>query len=150
MKLSQENIKLIAKKMKKSGLTEVVLEVDGASLVLKNEPVIVKEQFIQEIKTVSKNEIVENIKNENVEKNSIKESESMLSPMTGTFYSKSSPESSNFVEEGQEIKVGDTLCILEAMKMMNEVKATKNFKILKVLFKDGEIVKKGEALFLIS
>ena len=150
MKLSTEDIKLIAKKMKKSGLTEVALEVDGATLILKNEPVIEKEQVTHEVKRVVSNEIIEDVKKETTEKKSIKEEEKILSPMTGTFYSKSSPENPAFVTEGSEISEGSTLCILEAMKMMNEVKATKNYKILKILFKDGEIVKKGEPLFLVS
>ena len=68
MKLSTEDIKLIAKKMKKSGLTEVALEVDGATLILKNEPVIEKEQVTHEVKRVVSNEIIEDVKKETTEK----------------------------------------------------------------------------------
>ena len=150
MKFSEENIKILSKKMKKSGLTEISLEVQGVTLVLKNEPVLVKENFIQQIDPVRINEENKKEATNLIVKDTLKIEESIQSPMIGTFYGRNSPESSTFVVIGQEVKEGDTLCILEAMKMMNEVKATKNCKILKVLIQDGELVKKGEPLFIIS
>ena len=72
------------------------------------------------------------------------------SPMVGTFYRSPSPEAKAFVEVGQTVKVGDALCIVEAMKLMNEVKSDKSGKISKVLVKNGDPVKKGDKLFLID
>jgi acetyl-CoA carboxylase biotin carboxyl carrier protein len=76
--------------------------------------------------------------------------EAISSPMVGTFYKSPSPGADAFVKEGDIIKTGQTLCIVEAMKLMNEVKSTINGKIVKVLLKDGEGVKKGDKLFLVE
>jgi acetyl-CoA carboxylase biotin carboxyl carrier protein len=70
--------------------------------------------------------------------------------MVGIFYSKPSPEASVFVQEGDSVSEGQVLCIVEAMKMMNEIKSDKSGKIVKVLFDDGDAVKKGDKLFLID
>jgi acetyl-CoA carboxylase biotin carboxyl carrier protein len=72
------------------------------------------------------------------------------SPMVGTFYSAPSPEAKKFVEVGQSVNVGDTLCIIEAMKLMNEIEADRAGVIKAVLLKDGEPVEYGEPLFLID
>ncbi|OOR87762.1 acetyl-CoA carboxylase, biotin carboxyl carrier protein [Moraxella caviae] len=68
-------------------------------------------------------------------------------PMVGTFYRKSAPDTPNFVEVGDEVKAGDTLCILEAMKIMHEVKADKAGKIHAIIASDGEMVEFDEPLF---
>jgi len=62
----------------------------------------------------------------------------MKSPMVGTFYRRPSPDASNFVEEGASIKEGATVCIIEAMKMMNQIAADKTGVIKKILVADGE------------
>lgn len=72
------------------------------------------------------------------------------SPIVGTFYRKPSPDSEPFVKEGQVVKKGDTLCIIEAMKLMNEIEATTSGKVEKVLLTDGQVVEFGEVLFLIN
>ena len=69
------------------------------------------------------------------------------SPMVGTFYIKPSPTANPYVEIGSEVKVGDVLCIVEAMKLMNEIESEYNGKIAKVLVKDGESVEYGTPLF---
>lgn len=76
--------------------------------------------------------------------------EAISSPMVGTFYKSPSPGADAFVKEGDIIKTGQTLCIVEAMKLMNEVKSTINGKIVKILLKDGDGVKKGDKLFLVE
>jgi len=68
------------------------------------------------------------------------------SPLAGKFYLSSGPGKPHFVEEGGSVKAGDTVCIVEAMKLFNEIKATENCKILKFLVKDGETVQKGQPL----
>ena len=72
------------------------------------------------------------------------------SPLVGTFYRKPSPDSQPFVQEGQIVKKGDTLCIVEAMKLMNEIESTSDGKVEKILVGDGEVVEYGEVLFLIN
>ncbi len=72
------------------------------------------------------------------------------SPMVGTFYRASSPEASPFVEEGSVVRAGQTLCIIEAMKLLNEIEADVSGKILKILVANGQPVEYGEPLFIVA
>ncbi|MDO5357198.1 MAG: acetyl-CoA carboxylase biotin carboxyl carrier protein [Conchiformibius sp.] len=72
------------------------------------------------------------------------------SPMVGTFYRAPSPSSPAFVEVGQTVKAGDTLCIIEAMKLMNEIEAEKSGVIKEILVENGQPVEFGEPLFIIE
>ena len=74
----------------------------------------------------------------------------ITSPMVGTFYRSASPESKPFVENGQKVSKGDTLCILEAMKMMNQVNAETGGTIIDILVDDAEPVEFGQPLFVIK
>lgn len=72
------------------------------------------------------------------------------SPMVGTFYSKSSPTAEAFVKIGSKVKKGDTLCIIEAMKLMNEIESEFDGEIVEILANDDEMVEYGQALFVIK
>ncbi|MBL7479626.1 acetyl-CoA carboxylase biotin carboxyl carrier protein [Legionella bononiensis] len=72
------------------------------------------------------------------------------SPMVGTMYTSPSPETPPFVTLGQSVKVGDTLCIVEAMKMFNEIEADRAGKIVEILVNNGEPVEYDQALFIIE
>ena len=72
------------------------------------------------------------------------------SPMVGTFYRAPSPASPAFVEVGQNVKAGDTLCIIEAMKLMNEIEAEKSGVVKAILVDNGQPVEYGEPLFIIE
>lgn len=72
------------------------------------------------------------------------------SPMVGTFYRSSSPESPPFVEVGQTVSVGDTLCLIEAMKMFNQIEADKGGKVLAILVENGQPVEFDQPLFVIG
>ena len=76
--------------------------------------------------------------------------EEILSPMPGTFYTASSPDVDPFVKVGDTVKEGDTLCIIEAMKIMNEIEAEKSGTITKVLVENGNAVEYNQQLFLID
>ena len=71
-------------------------------------------------------------------------------PMVGTFYRSPSPGSKSFVEEGQTVKVGDTLCIIEAMKLLNQIEADKAGTIKAVLVENGQPVEYNQPLFVIE
>ncbi|MCL1602654.1 acetyl-CoA carboxylase biotin carboxyl carrier protein [Succinatimonas hippei] len=71
----------------------------------------------------------------------------MRSPMVGTFYRSASPNAAPFVEEGQTVKEGDTLCIIEAMKMMNQIQADRSGTIKKILVENGATVEFDQAIF---
>nr|WP_315261243.1 acetyl-CoA carboxylase biotin carboxyl carrier protein [uncultured Duganella sp.] len=72
------------------------------------------------------------------------------SPMVGTFYRSSAPGASAFVEVGQSVKEGDTLCIIEAMKLLNEIDADKSGTITQILVENGQPVEYGQPLFVIG
>ncbi len=74
----------------------------------------------------------------------------VTSPMVGSFYAAPSPESKNFVEIGSKVKVGDTLCIIEAMKIFNEIEADKAGTIVAILKEPGDPTEFGEPLFIID
>lgn len=74
----------------------------------------------------------------------------VLSPFVGTFYRAPSPTSGNYVENGKRVKPGDTLCIVEAMKLMNEIEADFAGTIVQVLVENGQPVEFGEPLFVID
>ncbi|WP_298626782.1 acetyl-CoA carboxylase biotin carboxyl carrier protein [uncultured Legionella sp.] len=72
------------------------------------------------------------------------------SPMVGTMYTSPSPETPPFVTVGQAVKAGDTLCIVEAMKMFNEIEADRSGKVVEILVKNGDPVEYDQALFIIE
>ena len=90
----------------------------------------------------SQSKIAEDTKKDN--------SEEILSPMPGTFYSSPSPEAAPFIKEGDVVSKGDSLCIIEAMKIMNEIESEKSGTIKKLLVDDGSAVDYNQPLFLID
>lgn len=76
--------------------------------------------------------------------------ENILAPMPGTYYSASSPDAAPFVKEGDSVSEGDTLCIIEAMKIMNEIEAEQNGTITKILVENGKPVEYNQPLFAIN
>lgn len=72
------------------------------------------------------------------------------SPMVGTFYRSPSPDAGSFVEEGKTVNIGDTLCIVEAMKMMNQIQADKAGVIKAILCEDGQAIEFDQPLFIIE
>ncbi|HHS0978740.1 TPA: acetyl-CoA carboxylase biotin carboxyl carrier protein [Neisseria meningitidis] len=77
-------------------------------------------------------------------------SDTQKSPMVGTFYRAPGPNAAPFVEVGQQVKAGDTLCIIEAMKLMNEIEAEKSGTVKEILVENGTPVEFGEPLFIIG
>ena len=74
----------------------------------------------------------------------------VTAPMVGTFYAAATPGAKAFVDIGSEVNVGDTLCIIEAMKMMNQIESDKAGRVTAVLVKNGEPVEFGQPLFIIE
>ena len=84
------------------------------------------------------------------DESSLPEGHVVKSPMVGTFYRAPSPGANAFVEVGQRIKEGDTLCIIEAMKLLNEIEADKSGVVKAILLENGQPVEYGEPLFVIQ
>ena len=76
--------------------------------------------------------------------------DAVTAPMVGTFYAAPAPGAKAFVEIGSEVKPGDVLCIIEAMKMMNQIESDKAGKVVSVLVKNGDPVEFGQTLFIIQ
>ena len=74
----------------------------------------------------------------------------ITAPMVGIFYSSPSPEDPPFIGKGQELKIGDTLCIIEAMKIMNQIESDINGRLVRTLVENGEAVEYGQPLFVID
>jgi acetyl-CoA carboxylase biotin carboxyl carrier protein len=80
----------------------------------------------------------------------VEDGHAVKSPMVGTFYRSSSPDAKAFVEVGDTVAVGDTLCIIEAMKLLNEIESDKAGIVKKILVDNGLAVEYGEPLFIIG
>ena len=74
----------------------------------------------------------------------------VVAPLMGTFYDSPSPDADSFVKVGDVVEEGDTLCILEAMKLMNEIESDVNGVVKEILVKDGEMVEYGQPLFKVK
>ena len=74
----------------------------------------------------------------------------ITSPMVGTFYAASSPEAAPFVEVGSTVNVGDVVCIIEAMKLMNEIKAEQAGKVVQICVKNGDPIEFGQVLMYVE
>lgn len=142
--MEYEKIKQLIDDFGNSKLSTIMLDLpDGTKISMEknNQEVIkvvnnVKKEVIEETSTVKNNDTLEG--------NIVK------SPMVGTFYTKPSPTSEPYVEIGQKVKKGDVLCIIEAMKLMNEIESEFDGEIEEVLVKDGEMVEYGKPLFKIK
>ena len=143
--MEYENIKQLIEEMGNSKLTAVDIEFpDGTKISMKKDKM--QEKIIQNIPTVENNTIENQIKeNKNEKKGNI-----IKSPMVGIFYLKPSPTAEPYIEIGKEVKKGDVLCIIEAMKLMNELESEYTGKVTEVLVKDGEAVEYGTPLLRIE
>ncbi len=145
-----ELIEKLAENMNEHSLNEISLEMGEQKLVLKKEKKAVEivaaaapQRAVSAAKSVEKAEKKEKV-SEGVSGNVI------TSPMVGTFYRSPAPGAEVFVQEGQNISAGDPVCIIEAMKMMNEVSSQFSGKVVRILVEDGAVVQKGDKLFIIE
>lgn len=150
--MEYSEIKKIMEDMEKSTLAELSLEFpDGTKISLKN---VTEEKTKVISNPPSVNVACTSESNTEITTNKIKEIDESLkivtSPMVGTFYAKPSPDAKDFVEIGTKVKKGETLCIIEAMKLMNEIESEFDGEIAEVLLKDGEAVEYGKPLFRIK
>lgn len=150
MKIDVKTIKELAENLDKYKLNEIAVESEGVKLTLKKEKpmknieVIQPQQIIPQALVEGDAPVAEEHEEESLN------SEYITAPMVGTFYTSSAPGNPAFVRVGTEVAPGETLCIIEAMKLLNEVKAHKACKIVKILVEDGQVVKKGDKLFAIE
>ena len=141
--MEYEKIKQLMIDMGNSKLTSIDIEFpDGVKIKM-------EKNASMEVAPVVQQAVVEEAQVATPVKEEIQEGNIVKSPMVGTFYSKSSPTSNPYVEVGSEVKKGTVLCIVEAMKLMNEIESEFNGKIAEILVKDGEPIEYGQPLFRI-
>ena len=142
--MEYNEIKKLIEDMEKSNLESLEIELpSGLKLKMDKGTRNVKEA------PVVSNEVVNNINTENLEepKEQYKE---IKAPMVGTFYASSSPKAEPFVKVGDKIKKGQVVCIVEAMKLMNEIESEFDGEVVEICKKDEEMVEYGETLFKIK
>ena len=150
MKFDIEYIEKLAKVLADNSLTEISLEDGEQAITLRNEVVGVAAAPVVAAPVAQPQTAQPAQTSAPAEQKEVKKGKPLTSPMVGTFYLKPSPTSAPYVEIGKEVKKGDTLCIIEAMKLMNEIESEYDGKIAKILVKDGEPVEYGTQLFVIE
>ena len=142
--MEYEKIKQLIEEMGNSKLTEVDIEFpDGTKISMKKDRI--QETVVQAVQDTP---IM--IPNTTIEVQKEKKGNIIKSPMVGTFYLKPSPAAEPYIEIGKDVKKGDVLCIIEAMKLMNEIEAEYTGKVTEILVKDGEVVEYGTPLLRIE
>lgn len=152
-----EDILKLIDKLEESSVTKVVIDEDGSKIKISKESQVIQKEIISQAPVVATpTQIVavppapivpiqEEIKNEVVEEES--GYSYITSPIVGTFYESASPNADPYVKIGSQIKEGQVVCILEAMKLMNEIESEIEGEIAEILVKNEEMVEYGQKLF---
>lgn len=143
--MEYDKIKQLMEDMGNSKLSSIEIDFpDGTKISMKKE----EQETVKVVKETAKQEkiIVEKETQEEIPE----EGNIVTSPMVGTFYLKPAPTAEPYVEIGKKVKKGDTLCIIEAMKLMNTIESEFDGEIKEILVKDGEAVEFGKPLFKIA
>ena len=145
-----KEIKEMVNLMNENGLMELEIEKDGMRIRLKK-TALGQEAFNGPI-VVERDSSVDSAARQSHEapKETVIKSVEIKSPMVGTFYRAPSPEAPAYIEVGQNVEPGQVICIIEAMKLMNEIKAEIKGKILEVLVDNAEPIEFGQPMFLIE
>ncbi|MCX8514742.1 MAG: hypothetical protein RL017_213 [Pseudomonadota bacterium] len=158
-----KKIRAIVDLVKESGITELEITEGEEKLKISSFPNVLQPQQVQQpylthqiipnqatiVEPIQRNDISEN----DTTKHTPTQSENLkyiVSPMVGTFYGAPSPSKPPFVKVGQQVKIGQVLCIIEAMKLMNQIESDKDGIIKEILIKDGTPVEFGQQLFVIE
>ena len=144
--MDYKEIKRLMDDMGESKLTALDIEFpDGIKISMKKET---NKKIGEEVTPTAQVNV--NTQNQTTIQPESKEYKTIKSPMVGTFYSKSSPTAKAYVEVGSKVKKGDIVCIIEAMKLMNEIEADVDGEIVEICANDGDTVDYGKVLFKIK
>jgi acetyl-CoA carboxylase biotin carboxyl carrier protein len=139
-----EDLKNLIELLKETDITELQLEKDGTKVKIKREKLLSSIEMSALKSTSLHEKIVAETEDETQRLVTI------TSPIVGTFYRSISPEAAPFLEVGLKVNKGQVLCIVEAMKLMNEIESDIDGVVVKVLVENGQPVEYGEPLFLIE
>ncbi|MBM7622757.1 acetyl-CoA carboxylase biotin carboxyl carrier protein [Sporohalobacter salinus] len=150
-------IKELVKILNETDVSEINLENDGTKVNIKKGGTVVKEaadttEVKKEVQTQANDNQSTQVEEtaEKEEEVSTEEGETIEAPMVGTFYRAPAPDADPFVEKGDVVEEGETLCIIEAMKLMNEIEADNKVKIIDILVEDAEPIEYGQPLFSVE
>ncbi len=139
-----ETIKALAEIMKDNGLSAITLKDSEDELVLERNCAAPPPVLTSAAPLPSEENTAPKPSGE------IKDGKAVKSPMVGVFYSAPSPDEEAFVAVGDKVKKGDVLCIIEAMKLMNEITAEQDGEIAEICAEDGGLVEFGQTLFILK
>lgn len=146
MKFDIEYIEKLAKVLADNSLTEISLEDSEQAITLRKEAIITPAA----VSAAPAAAPVQTPAAAPVKEAEVKKGTPITSPMVGTFYKSPSPDASSFVEVGQTISKGDVVCIVEAMKLMNEIESEVSGKITEICVSDGQPVEFGQVLMYVE
>jgi acetyl-CoA carboxylase biotin carboxyl carrier protein len=138
-----EDLKELIEYLKETDITEISIEKDGIKVKIKREKMLSP----MDISVQKLGSLHEKVTGETEEETRVI---TVTSPIVGTFFRAPSPEADPFVETGSKVKKGQVLCIVEAMKLMNEIESEVDGVVIKILVDNGQPVEYGEPLFLIE
>ena len=160
--MNLKDIQNLIKFVAKSGATEVKLEMDDVKITIKTrelgttvvQQVPIVSHMPQQVSILEPQSVIAPLEQTNTTSDTSTADDSkyitIKSPIIGTFYRKSAPDKPLFVEVGQTIAEGDVLCVIEAMKLFNEIESEVSGKIVKVLVDDSSPVEFDQPLFLVD
>ena len=150
--MNLNEIKEIINLMNEHGLTEIEVEKGDQKIKLKKSS-ISGESAVVEQQPIAQQPVAKAPTGEAEKQPPKQESKNLIeikAPLVGTFYRSPSPDAASFVEVGQEIEVGEVVCIVEAMKLMNEIKSEVRGKVVDILAENADPVEFGQIMFLIE
>ncbi len=156
MKIEVDYIEKLLELFTQNGLTELTVEESDKALVIKKECGVVSHNIIPQATPVAASVVPSTVSSQVVspeiktEKKPEAQGKSILSPMIGTFYKAPSPDSKPFASVGDTVAPGQVVCIIEAMKLMNEIESEVSGKITQICVSDGEPVEYGQVLMYVE
>ncbi|MBT3664275.1 acetyl-CoA carboxylase biotin carboxyl carrier protein [bacterium] len=147
----QDKVKEVINILENSNVNEIEITFWGRKIrVVKNASSILSNSVSATPETIIQNDKISNNMRHEDDTEKIDSGEKILSPMPGVFYSSQAPEKPPFVSEGDKVKVGQVLCIIESMKIMNEIESEFEGTIKKVLVSNSDPVEFNQPLFIVE
>ncbi len=140
-----EDLKALIELLKDTDITELQVEKEGTRVKIKREKILTSIEM-----PLQKPSVIHTKTTDIPEEEETQRLITITSPIVGTFYRAPSPDANPFVEIGSKVSKGQVLCIVEAMKLMNEIESETDGIIVKILVENGQPVEYGEPLFLIE
>ena len=150
MKFDVEYIEKLAKVLADTSLTEISLEDGEQAITLRKDLPVVASAPVVAAAPVAAPQVQAPAQQPQAPQAEVKKGKAVTSPMVGTFYSAPAPDADAFVKVGQTVKKGDVVCIVEAMKLMNEIETEFAGKVLEICVQDGQPVEFGQVLMYIE